>query len=240
MEHDFRRTGNPRPMTTDGHGSKGSTITPSTPSPSNSGITGSQNPDATPRNAIGPRRGETGSGNTSVATVPDLGRAMAAADPISTGRVLEALLPPRVRSSIVRLMVDRGTQATGWKGELLGYEWSGVDVPVDELESARATIAATLAPASMNELVTMLTKLRLMTNSRAESQDDVELTFSAYADALRTYPADIVRNVLKTQLARNPFWPAWAELAPHLERFARPRRLLHATVDQALAKAKAA
>lgn len=97
-------------------------------------------------------------------------------------------------------------------------------------------LKAGLAPMANDEIVKLLTKLRLMTIPRRDEQDDVTLQTAIYRDQLLTYPADVVRCVLKTQPALRPFWPTWKELFDRLETFARPRRLMHAAIDTELSR----
>lgn len=86
-----------------------------------------------------------------------------------------------------------------------------------------------MQPMSQNEIVALLTQMKLETKSRAEDGGDVQGQFVAYARRIAEYPADVVREVLGTQSGRGIFWPAWAELKERLDaKSSYRRKLLHA------------
>lgn len=63
----------------------------------------------------------------------------------------------------------------------------------------------------------MLTKLKVMTTTRAEDVDDIKLVVGVYLEALSEYPADVVRHVLTTHAKMSKWWPSWQELAERLD-----------------------
>ena len=83
--------------------------------------------------------------------------------------------------------------------------------------------------ASLNEIVALLTRLKLETKSRAEDGGDMQGQLESYARRIAEYPEDVVRHVLETQSAIEKFWPAWAELKERLDlKSGYRRKLLHA------------
>lgn len=104
------------------------------------------------------------------------------------------------------------------------------------MKQAAVIVKSSLRTMGKGDITRLLTMLRLGTKARAETQEDLELQNGLYVDLLRQYPADVVAHVLRTQLALSPFFPAWAELYPRLEKLARPRRLVHALLDAEIAK----
>lgn len=111
---------------------------------------------------------------------------------------------------------------------------------MQELLTARAVVAAGLAPMGIEEIGELLTRLRLATTPRRQSDVEILSQNVIYADELSQYPADVVRFVMRTQPAKLTWFPSWAELYPRLEQYARPRRLLHAALDREITRLEAA
>lgn len=76
------------------------------------------------------------------------------------------------------------------------------------------------APMGPQELVECVTKCWILCKRRKDHDGELNLTITAFAENLRRYPADAVREVLKQWPEDNTFTPSWAELkaliAPHI------------------------
>ena len=106
------------------------------------------------------------------------------------------------------------------------YELRGL-----EAGDARA-IRAALAPAAPEAMAEALTRLRMLTRSRAS--EDARLLAAAYMERLSAWPGDAVLFVLDRAADRHVFFPAWAELKAELEFWAGDRIRL----GEALARAE--
>jgi hypothetical protein len=85
---------------------------------------------------------------------------------------------------------------------------------------------------SKNEIVILLARLKAMTISPAQSQEEITGQMAFYADELLHYPGDIVRHVLKTQPGLGKFWPAWQEIAARIDRAYNGRRLMREALER--------
>lgn len=132
------------------------------------------------------------------------------------------LLPPCVQSSLAETTDNFGSAASGWDGYAVRYE---VTQPIGDGDRAAALafVAETLKPASEEFVIAELGRLRLLTVSRDIGQD-LAFVFAVYADELKRYPADAVRDVLRGW--RGKWWPAWAELSEKLDRLVVARKAL--------------
>lgn len=133
-----------------------------------------------------------------------------------------------MRSALVEVWAD-GDTGHGWDGYVVRYE-VGNRIPEHDGKTAMAFVESTLEPASEDAILAELGRLRVKTISRDVGLD-LTLVFSAYADELARYPADVVRTVLRGW--RGKFWPAWAELAEQLDRITKPRHALRETLRRA-------
>ena len=96
--------------------------------------------------------------------------------------------------------------------ELTGYTL-GDDVSLEDIKDAIKAIDAHSHPLSNSEVVGLLQKLRLKVSHRTTDQSDAGAILAVYAEDLRQYPADIVREVLTKYPETNIWWPSWSELA---------------------------
>jgi len=199
-------------------GSEDGVTSASTSKPRHSAITTSKTTAFLP---TGERLGERGSGalrSSRRATVPATVR--------QTGdlhRNPARLLPPCVRSSIAATWDDeRGKY--GWDGRVERYELTR-PVPENDRQAALAQVEETLRPIDERAVIVELGRLRSLTVSRDVGQD-LTLVFAAYADELRRYPPDAVREVLRDWPRHNRFWPAVAELIERIKPLVEPRQSL--------------
>lgn len=87
---------------------------------------------------------------------------------------------------------------------------------------------------SGNELRKLLTKLRILTRSKNEGGEDLELSMEVYREQMEKYPADVARHVLTTQPEMSTWWPSWNELRDRLELYAGKRRRVAQALENAL------
>lgn len=120
------------------------------------------------------------------------------------------------------------------QGQLIGFVWcSDADNRPTKahLSEAVGRVFAAQEPMKKAEIVKLLTRLRVMTKSRAETEEDVILQTSAYVAELEKYPADIVRAVLMRAPQNHVFWPAWKELQDEIVLLAKRRSYLAQMLD---------
>ena len=84
-----------------------------------------------------------------------------------------------------------------------------------QIDEARHAIELSLTPAPMGDLVQWITRVQMLTVRRPGEEADTKAQAKLYAHELSCYPADIVREVLD-DVSRWRFFPAWAEIEPHL------------------------
>ena len=221
MPHDFRPIGSLTKAVLPSATNLGLITSPSTTSPPSSETTGPQSPAGTRSRPTGTRPGETGSGDTLAITVQHLGPLMAGHDPNATDKAVEALLPPSVRSCL-RTEAPARFGPQGFYAGPTRYRISGVVSDADR-SAAIITLQAAQKPAKGNEILRLLTRLKVMTASRAQDADELKLQIACYKEELLRYPGDIVRHVLRTQPLHSKFWPTWSELAARLEGYADKR-----------------
>jgi hypothetical protein len=134
------------------------------------------------------------------------------------------LLMPCVKSSLAETWEGNNT-GHGWDGYVSRYELTA-PISEDDRQTALAFAEETLAPAGEAFVISELGRLRALTVSRDVGQD-LALVFAAYADELTRYPADAVREVLRSwPKSGGKFWPSMAELEERLNVLVAPRQAL--------------
>ena len=166
-----------------------------------------------------------------------LRKAMAAGDPAATDRELGASLPPSVSSACQAKWNDRIDSKYGFDSTFVGFVLKPVPPPED-LAVAAMIIRAACAPASPLLVKSELARLRATTVSRNTDQNDLALTFAAYAEALAEYPADIVTEACRYWSRHQKFWPALAELLERAESMYEHRKLLAEAVEHARCRSR--
>lgn len=135
-----------------------------------------------------------------------------------------ALLPPHVTSQLDTTWEINNT-GYGWDGYVSGYALLG---PLTETDLTQAVkqVENWLQPAPAQLILAELTRVRALTISRDQSTADLELVAAAYADELREYPVDVVREVLREWPRTHRFWPTLCELVERMEHLVVPRKAL--------------
>jgi hypothetical protein len=141
----------------------------------------------------------------------------------------KACLTPCIRSSIAEQWTD-GDSGSGWDGFVVAYE---LDKPISEeaRREALVTMDALCQPATEAFILAELGKLRAKTASRDAGQN-LKLLFAAYADELREYPADLIRETLAEWARTEKWWPSIAELIERLKLLMRPRQALRKALQR--------
>lgn len=117
----------------------------------------------------------------------------------------------------------------GFDGVSTSYELLAPISAQDEslLRRSIATAALACEPARKEFVVFELGRLRAMTKARAEDQTSTEFLLACYAEDMRQYPADIVREGCRKWARTEKFFPAWSELKEILDRLSRNRFALY-------------
>lgn len=183
-----------------------------TEQPQSSATTGRQSLAARGSSSTGPQLGATAAGSLQ-------------SEAAETDRQLLASLPPSVACALRERVVDRTTQAYGFDCEFVGYALDR-KIQEDDRIATLARAEAALRPAPAEVVKSELARLKVTTKARAEAAEDLALTMAAYAEYLREYPADVVRDALRWWARNEKWWPAWAELKDLLERRVKRRRAL--------------
>lgn len=108
------------------------------------------------------------------------------------------------------------------QGDFQGLQISeNVELPEEDRLKAIANLEAWSQPLDKNNTIGLLSELRLTTNSKKLSQDDVIIQTKVYAKKLQKYPASVVAHVLETQPDVSKWWPEWADLKERLDVYTR-------------------
>lgn len=141
------------------------------------------------------------------------------------------LLPQRLTSCLDVAWADGnawgedGDTGYGWDGYVCRYELAREPL-ADDLAQAIEVAEVMLEEADERFVIAELTRLRVLTVSRGQSTADLELLIAAYADELKKFPPDAIREVLRGYPRSHRFWPSISELLEPLERAVAPRRAL--------------
>lgn len=170
-----------------------------------------------PSRQISTRRGALG-----CKTVSDL---MLKNDPDATHRAIMALLPPSVTRSLIPSHQFRSGE-WGFEDGWVQRYYQIAEIPEADRQNALAIAEVAFTPAPKSVIGSELTRLRLLTKARAESQDDTRLMAAAYAQEMSAYPADCVVWACRKWARTEKWWPAWSELKALLDRAVAERKAL--------------
>ncbi len=194
--------------------------TPTT-SDRHSPTTGTRKMARKPSNGIGTQLSELGADERRLAIT----RLVSTAPAGTLARDPAALLPQSLTSSLEGVWADGVVDDFGWDGQVIRYEMIR-EPPAADMALAIQIAEAIQEPASEREVLAELTRVRVLTVSRDQGTADIELLMAAYADELKRYPADVMREVLRDWPRHSRFWPSLAELTERLDRMMKPRRAL--------------
>jgi hypothetical protein len=178
--------------------------------------------------SIGTRRSAMPAASTPAGIVA----AMASHSPESIDKLIRASLPPSVAHSLMPETRTWDDPMIGFNFEITGYSWREPLPPDADLDTARALVAAAMAPAPARTVMAELLRLAAVTKSRSESEDDQAFRFAALRDELAEFPEDVVRAVARKIARRETFFPSLAELREQCHREFRHRRLLASAFER--------
>ncbi len=101
-----------------------------------------------------------------------------------------------------------------------------------ELITAKEAINEFCQPATDEEMLKSLIKLKALTINRNASEGDNNFIIEAYIEKLKEYPRDAVLEVLNEASNENKFFPAWSELKKELDWKSSRRREAIATIER--------
>ena len=159
--------------------------------------TGFPKADSALERSIGPEHSRTGSDEL-----------MNTPHPRVLDEQLQTSLPVSVKQALSST-VDRDYNLTGYK--------LTTSIPQPDMDLAVSLLQKTLEPLPPDMILQELTKLKVKTNTRNMTTDEQTLMLTAYQEELSRFPGDIVRYVLRSMAATNPWFPAWADLAKELQ-----------------------
>lgn len=169
---------------------------------------------------------------TAAASLRPVVEAMEGGDPYRIDKVLLASLPRSVASALRQLKRTWSDPEYGYDFEITGYELTG-PVPAGDLAIACEMVAHCLSRVPEATLKAELARLRVSTKSRAEVDDDLAMGFQVYAEECAKYPADVVRDALRSLGRMEKFYPALSEVRDQLQRRGRARKALLAALKAA-------
>lgn len=107
-------------------------------------------------------------------------------------------------------------------------------IPLQNLNIARAQIEKSLNPIGSGNLKAELTRLSLVTISKAMGDDEQALLYQAFGEALVNLPKDLVETALRSWPSKNKFFPPLAEINQQIEEEHRLRKLKLEAIDNAI------
>ena len=153
-------------------------------------------------------------------------------EPADTDRNLLASLPQSVRTYLKPIDREFTDPIYGYDFEFSHYELDQSYIPPSELRRARELIAPLVRGCDKRTALIELTRLKMTTVSKAESQEDLNMRLAVYAEELTAYPTDCVVQACRKWTRMEKFFPAWAELKEILDRLARKRLALWRAVAE--------
>lgn len=204
----FQRIGSLLPQISSSPSSEGTAEPTSLTSPSNFETTGSRSPARTPTSSTGRELGKTGF----------------SASPNSVAENDQALIRSLPQSVTSCLVMEEDSHFTEDGAFICKTKHFSLAADPEHLDEARDLVRAAYEPLPRDEIVKLLARLKVVTIRRGEGEADLTLQFSAYADDLSKWPADVVREVLMAWDGK--WWPALAELEDAMTPLATPRRKL--------------
>ncbi len=140
-----------------------------------------------------------------------------------------ASLPPCLKSSLKEIRRDRIDPVYGLESIFIGWQIVG-HVEPDDLTAGQSMVAASMSPASREVIVSELTRLRVLTLGKNETEDRFRLMTRAYVEEMGKYPPDVVRAACRSWAKTGKFWPSWSELSGKLDAELRNRKSLAKTL----------
>lgn len=108
------------------------------------------------------------------------------------------------------------------------------NIPMQNLSIARAHIEKSLNPIGSSNLKAELTRLSLLTISKAMGDDEQALLYQAFGEVLVDLPRDLVETTLRSWASKNKFFPPLAEITQQIEEEHRLRKLKLEAIDNAI------
>jgi hypothetical protein len=206
-----------------------STTAKSPKPPQSSATTGQRLPVSTRSNLIGPQHGATVS-----AILASADKNRTGVEPYQIDRALDHSLPPCVLSCLETTSSYTADPVYGFTGTIETYMAVGSlkEEQRGELRNAIIMLEDASRPAPSDMIVYELGRMRVQTKAKAEDTDNMEFILRVYAEDMREYPADVIREACRKWSRTEKFFPAWSELKEILDRLAAKRRRLLFAVKQ--------
>jgi hypothetical protein len=163
---------------------------------------------------------------TAAAALPAIKSAQATNNPDKVDASLLASLPQPVAQCLRERQRIWDDPLTGFHSEFLEYHPLPPALPAEALVAARELVAYALQPAEHQRLIGEVARLRLMTKTRAVSEEDQAALLHVMSEELAIFPADVVVDALRGWARRETFFPSLAEIVEQCHRTARRRRRL--------------
>lgn len=95
----------------------------------------------------------------------------------------------------------------------------------DQLLKAELTVIASQSPLPKTDIMDLLFEVKLLTASRTMDDNELKAQLEIYATKLLEFPADCVKQVLKSA-CNDKWWPEWASLVAKLSPYDQTRKML--------------
>jgi hypothetical protein len=153
---------------------------------------------------------------------------------------LPALNPDRKAIDTVKLTTAQ------WLEEKLttSFDFAGYVIvgkqSLKELREAREELLKQWKRPSDEKIIKALIKLKALTISRNESQEELDVVIEAFTERLREYPEDSVMKVLNESANYLKFFPSWSEIQSELDYYTQHRRSALKAIERKIEDGKRA
>lgn len=114
--------------------------------------------------------------------------------------------------------------------DLLGMRVAG-EPSMSALSAAASEIREQMAPASEQELLAGLIRLKSLTSSRNMADADLDFQIEAYVDKLREYPRDAALKALSVVANETEWFPAWKTIKDWCDFYSRRRQMALGAIE---------
>lgn len=156
--------------------------------------------------------------------------------------VQEARTTAEVERAILRSLPASVKAGIRQRSDFQTFEFIGFDLvnPIDPT-AARDVLGwldATSRRSGKVEMVQEITRCLSVTAARAKDQTDLKVMLAVMAEELSEFPADVVREALRTWAREEKWWPSLAEIRERCLKATRVQRSLKSVLKLALHKAE--
>lgn len=117
--------------------------------------------------------------------------------------------------------------------DLIGFRVEGAP-SIDQLRAARESVLRLAAPATDQELLSGLVRLKSLTSSRNMRDEELDLQIEAMVSKLKEYPRDAALAALERIADEVEWFPAWKQIRAWCQFYSRRRQFALGAIEAAI------